>query len=491
MEDVQLPKLCFLYNTESLYHKSRVQTRIRLFLLIIDMFSTIKKVHFVGIGGIGMSGIAEILLSQGFEVSGSDMAQGENTEYLALLGATIFIGHRAENIEGAEVVVYSSAVHIHENPETKAALEKNIPTIRRAEMLAEVSRLNYCLAVSGTHGKTTTTSMAGLVLIHGEKDPTVIVGGRLRGLGGSNARLGKGDWTVVEADEYDRSFLQLSPTIAVVTNIEAEHLDIYQDLEDIKTTFTTFLNKVPFYGCVIACIDDPGVKSVLHGINKKVITCGFSPQADVRAVNTTYHERSSTSTIVAFGETLGEITVQLPGAHNVKNALAAISAGLQMGIPFAKIAESVQAFGGVLRRFEIHGEKNEVLVVDDYAHHHTEVKAALSAARSGWNRRIVAVFQPHTFSRTRDFYKEFGQAFDDADILVITDVYPSREQPIEGITGELIADAARFAGHKHVHYVQDKKDLAEFLRTKILQPNDLCITLGAGDIVKTARQLMV
>lgn len=436
-----------------------------------------------------MSGIAEILLSQGFRVSGSDMAQSDNTDYLKTLGAEIHIGHKAENITGAEVVVYSSAVKPDHNPETVAAMQLKIPVIRRAEMLAEVARLNYCLAVAGTHGKTTTTSLCGLVLMHAGIDPTVIVGGRLRGLGGSNARLGKGKWTVVEADEYDRSFLQLLPTIAVVTNIEAEHLDIYRDIEDIKATFRQFLSEVPFYGAVVLCLDDPGVREILHEINKKVVTYGFSPHCDVRAVETSYHERSSISTIFAFGRELGELRLNIPGQHNVKNALAAVAVGLQLGIDFSVIAAALADFNGVLRRFEILGESAGAMVVDDYAHHHTEVRATLSAARNGWKRRIVCVFQPHTFTRTRDFVKEFGQSFDDADVLVVTDVYPSREQPIEGVTGELIAQAARNYGHKNVYYVPDKSQILAQLET-ILQPGDLLLTLGAGDVNKVAAAWM-
>lgn len=451
------------------------------------MFSSVKHIHFVGIGGIGMSGIAEILLSQGFTVSGSDMASSDNTEYLRSLGAIIHIGHKEENIHGAEVVVYSSAVRPDANPETIAAHQLKIPVIRRAEMLAEVARLKYCLAISGTHGKTSTTSMCGLVLMQAGIDPTVIVGGRLRGLGGSNARLGKGEWTVVEADEYDRSFLQLSPTIAVVTNIEAEHLDIYENLEDIKETFVKFLSEVPFYGSVVLCLDDPINREILHLINKKVVTFGFSPHCDVRAVDSVFHERSSTSTIYAFGKELGKLELQIPGTHNIKNALASVAVALQLGIDYEVIATALKEFNGVLRRFEILGEHNDVLVVDDYAHHHTEVKATLNAARNGWKRRIVSVFQPHTFTRTRDFVKEFGQAFDDADVLIVTDVYASREKPIEGVTGELIANAARSYGHRNVHYVPNKQDLPEFIAS-VLQPNDLLISLGAGDINKYVSQ---
>lgn len=452
------------------------------------MFSSVKKIHFVGIGGIGMSGIAEILLNQGFEVSGSDISQSENTDYLASLGAKIFIGHKAENISGVEVVVYSSAVNPEKNPETVDAVSKNIPVLRRAEMLAEVSRLNYCLAISGTHGKTTTTSMVGLTLIKAGIDPTVIVGGRLRSFGGTNARLGKGEWTVVEADEYDRSFLQLQPTIAIVNNVEAEHMDIYKDFDDVKDTFIEFANKVPFYGFVAVCLDDKGIKDILTSIKKKVITFGLSRHCDVRAEEITHDEKSSTCSVIYKGAKLGSLKVNIPGLHNIKNALASVTVALEMGVPFEIISQSIEEFTGVNRRFEIKGEKNGILVVDDYAHHPTEIQATLQAARSGWDRRIIAVFQPHTFTRTRDFYKDFARSFDDADILIITDVYPAREKPIDGINGKLIADSAVHFGHKNVKYIPEVANVNAEL-DKILSPGDIVITLGAGDIWKVSKKL--
>ncbi len=453
------------------------------------MFSSVKKIHFVGIGGIGMSGIAEILLNQKFEVSGSDLSLSENTEHLASLGAKIFVGHIAENIVDAEVVVYSSAVNPETNPETVEAAKRNIPVLRRAEMLAEVTRLNYCLAISGTHGKTTTTSMAGLSLIKGGFDPTVIVGGRLRSFGGTNARLGHGDWTVVEADEYDRSFLQLQPTIAIINNIEAEHLDIYKDFDDLKTTFLEFANKVPFYGFVAVCLDDSGIKDILTSIKKKVITYGLSRHCDVRAEDIRHDERSSTCTVVYKGQKLGTLKVNIPGVHNIRNALAATTVNLEMGVSFETIKQALEEFSGVNRRFEIKGERKGVLIVDDYAHHPTEIQATLQAARSGWDRRIVAVFQPHTFSRTQAFYKDFARSFDDADVLFITDVYPAREEPIEGINGKIIADAAIHFGHKNVHYIPDLNDVYAEL-VKVIKEGDIAITLGAGDIWKLSKKLM-
>lgn len=450
------------------------------------MFSTINHVHFVGIGGIGMSGIAEILLSQGFTVSGSDVHISEVTERLSSLGATIYKGHSASNIKGAEVVVYSSAVKNDNNPETEEARRLGVPVIRRAEMLAEVARLNYCLAIAGTHGKTTTTSMCGLMMMRAGFDPTVIVGGKLSGLGGTNARLGKGQWTVVEADEYDRSFLQLSPTIAVINNIEAEHLDIYGSEIEVQSAFTEFANRVPFYGVVVVGSDDRGVKSIYPGIAKKVVTFGLSRQADIHATDIRHEGRSSFCTVYENGTVLGELTVNVPGVHNLKNALAAVAVGRQLGTDFVTIATSIAEFNGVYRRFEFKGEVNGVLVVDDYAHHPTEVKATLQAARNGWKeRRVVAVFQPHTYTRTRDFYHEFAQSFDDADVIVITDIYAARENPIEGISGALIAETARRLGHKNVVYEPQRDHLEETLRG-ILKTGDMFLTLGAGDIWKIA-----
>ncbi|HPU22556.1 MAG TPA: UDP-N-acetylmuramate--L-alanine ligase, partial [Candidatus Kapabacteria bacterium] len=435
------------------------------------MFSTVKRLHFVGIGGIGMSGIAEILLNEGFDVSGSDIAKSENTDYLEKLGIKIYIGHNEKNIEGAEVVVYSSAVNPNENPETIAASQKNIPLLRRAEMLAEVSRLKYNIAISGTHGKTTTTSMIGLILIKAGLDPTVIVGGRLRDFGGTNARLGKGEWTVVEADEFDRSFLQLFPTIAVVNNIEAEHLDIYKDMNDLTETFAQFANKVPFYGFIALGIDDPGVKSIYAKVNKKIRTYGFSRNCDVRAERIIYENRQVRAIIFENNVELGEVTINVPGEHNLTNAMAAITVARGLNIEFEVINSALQEFKGVFRRFDIKGEKDGVLYVDDYAHHPTEVKAVLKAARNSWNRRIVAAFQPHTYTRTMHLHEQFAASFDDADVIIITDVYPAREQPIEGITGKLIADGAMKYGHKNVLYIPTLDELRRQL-SDILKDGD-------------------
>lgn len=453
------------------------------------MFKSIGKIHMVGIGGIGMSGIAEILLDQGFEVSGSDRQLTEITERLGNLGAKIYKGHAAKNLREADVVVYSSAVHL-DNPELVAAAEKKIPVIRRAEMLAELMRMKYGIAIAGTHGKTTTTSMTSLVLMEGGLDPTVIVGGKLSSFGGTNARLGHGDYIVVEADEFDRSFLQLTPVIAAITTLEREHLDIYTDLEDIKRAFVEFANKVPFYGFVILCLDEPSIQEILPLLRKKVVTYGLNAQSDLRAVNVSFDANRSMFRLLLHGKDLGEVSLNVPGIHNIKNSIAAIGIGLELGMEFPKVKRAVESFTGVYRRMEIKASVDGVMIVDDYAHHPTEVQATLSALKSGWpQRRVVAVFQPHLYSRTRDFHDEFGRSFLDADVLVVTEIYPAREEPIQGITGELIVNDARASGHKEAYYVQDKKQLPEFLM-KVKKAGDIVVTLGAGDISKYGEQFI-
>lgn len=446
------------------------------------MFSNIRNIHFVGIGGIGMSGIAEILINRGFSVSGSDKVLTEVTDHLEKIGAKIFEGHDPEQIESADVLVYSSAVTL-DNPEVQAALQKNVPIIRRAEMLAEVMRLNYGIGIAGTHGKTTTTSLIGLVLIEAGFDPTVIVGGKLHGLGGSNARLGKGQFTVVEADEFDRSFLQITPTIAVLTTLEEEHLDIYSDLQDIQNAFIEFANKVPFYGFVVLCLDEPALQEIRPKIKKKIITYGLTSQSDVHAADIIHFERTTKFTVTYKQRELGEINLQLPGEFNVKNTLASIAVGLEINVPFDQIKNAVEKFTGVFRRCEIKGEFGGILVIDDYAHHPTEVKETLRAIKAGWRRRVITVFQPHTFSRTRDFYQQFGRSFFNTDILIVTDVYPAREEPIQGITGEIIVNAAKQYGHKDARYIERKEDIPEVLM-QLAQANDIVVTMGAGDIYK-------
>jgi UDP-N-acetylmuramate--alanine ligase len=453
------------------------------------MFSSIKKVHFVGIGGIGMSGIAEILLDQKFRVTGSDRATSDNTERMEQLGATVYIGHNAGNLEpDVDVLVYSSAVP-PDNPELLEAQRRNIPVIRRAEMLAEIMRLKYGIGVAGTHGKTTTTSMISLVLMEGGIDPTVIVGGRLHGLAGSNARLGQGQFIVVEADEFDRSFLSITPTIAVLTTLETDHLDCYRDLDDIKGAFIQFAAKVPFYGFVVLCLDEPALQEIMPRIKKKIITYGLNGQADLQAVDLVHRQNTTRFLVIREGNELGEVTLQIPGRHNVQNALAAIAVGLQLNVPFDRVRAGVEKFTGVFRRWEVKAEIGDITVIDDYAHHPTEIRATLSGAKAGWRRRVVCVFQPHLYSRTRDFYEEFGRSFFNADVLVITDVYPAREEPIQGINGELIANAAKQFGHKQVHYVPDKKNVPAFLLEHV-RKGDMIITVGAGDIWRFGEQFI-
>ncbi|MFV1883149.1 MAG: UDP-N-acetylmuramate--L-alanine ligase [Balneola sp.] len=453
------------------------------------MFGRTKHIHMVGIGGIGMSGMAEILIHRGYKVSGSDGALGETTKRLEEIGATIYEGHSAENIEGADVVVYTSAVKAEENEETKAAIEQRIPTIKRAEMLAELMKMKYGIGVAGTHGKTTTTTMVGLVTRTGNYDPTIIVGGKVHSFDKTNAVVGKGDVIVVEADEFDRTFLRLTPSIAIITNIEAEHLDIYDDLEDVKQAFVDYANKVPFYGAVIVCLDDPNVRSILPQLQRRVISYGLTPQAQLRATDIRMAQFTSTFTVINNEEKLGVITLKAPGEHNVKNALAAIATGIELDIDFKLIKEGLESFQGVYRRFQMK-YNNGIMVIDDYAHHPTEVQATLNAARKGWpDRRVVAVFQPHLYSRTQELYKEFGLSFFDAEVMIVTDVYPSREKPIEGVTGKLIADTAVQYGHKQVIYVEDKNAVTGKLK-EITKPGDIIITMGAGDIYRSGESFV-
>ncbi len=456
--------------------ENRIQTQ--------PVFGRTKHIHMVGIGGIGMSGMAEILIQRGYKVTGSDGASNETTDRLKELGATIYQGHAPENIEGADVVVYTSAVKATENEETKAALENRIPTIKRAEMLAELMKMKFGIGVAGTHGKTTTTTMIGHVTQDGNYDPTIMVGGKVHSFDKTNAVVGKGDVIVVEADEFDRTFLRLTPSIAIITNIEAEHLDIYDDLEDVKGAFIDYANKVPFYGAVIVCLDDPNVRSILPDLERRIISYGLSPQAQVRAVDIQMNQFTSTFTVMNDYQKLGVITLKAPGDHNVENALAAVATGIELNIDFKLIKQGLERYEGVFRRFQKKVEEQGVMVIDDYAHHPTEVAATLNAARKGWpDRRIVAVFQPHLYSRTQDLYKEFGLSFSDAEVLLITDVYPSREKPIEGVTGKLISDTAEQYGHKNVIYVEDKADVTDTLK-EISKAGDIIITMGAGDIYK-------
>lgn len=428
-----------------------------------------------------MSGIAEILLNQGFEVTGSDRSFSEVTNRLSDLGIKIYEGHSEQNLKDADVLVYSSAVTV-DNPEVQAAVARKIPVIKRSEMLAETMRLKYGIGIAGTHGKTTTTSMVGLALTEGKVDPTIIVGGKLSGLGGTNARLGNGDYIVVEADEFDRSFLKLTPVIAAITTLESEHLDTYKDLDDIKCAFIEFANKVPFYGFVVLCMDEPALQDIIPQINKKIFTYGLTAQADIRAVDIKHKEFFSSYKVHYKGKELGDIKLRIPGSHNVKNSLVAVCIGIELGVGFNIIKKALESFTGVYRRFEVKYNK-EILVVDDYAHHPTETSATLAGIRAGWDNRLVAVFQPHLYSRTRDFYQEFGKSFLNSDVFVCTDVYPAREEPISGVTGKLIADTTKNLGHKNVIYVPDKNEIPNVL-SDLRQDGDIILTMGAGDIWK-------
>jgi UDP-N-acetylmuramate--alanine ligase len=385
------------------------------------------------------------------------------------------------------VVVISSAIS-NGNPEVIFAEENKIPVIRRSEMLGELMRMKFGIGVSGTHGKTTTTSMIGQVLTQGGLDPTIVVGGRVIGWE-SNSKLGEGEYLVAEADEFDRSFLRLTPTVAVITTLEAEHLDYYKDLKEIEEAFLEFLNKVPFYGSVILCLDEESLQNLLPRIKKRIITYGLLPQSDLQAVDLNFRENISSFRVKHKNKMLGELDLMLPGVHNVKNSLAAVTVGLELDIPWEKIKVALDNFQGVNRRLEIKGEINQIMVMDDYAHHPTEIEVSLRALRNGWKKRIITVFQPHLFSRTRDFHQEFGRSFFNSDILVITAIYPAREKPIPGITGEMIARAAKEYGHREVHYIPEIEEVVPFL-LKNVRENDLVITMGAGDVYRIGEEFI-
>jgi UDP-N-acetylmuramate--alanine ligase len=446
----------------------------------------IRQVHMVGIGGIGMSSIAEVLLNRGYTVTGSDLETGDVTERLEAHGATVYEGHAAEQVGAADVVVYSSAIDPEENPETREAERRRISLIPRAEMLGELIRMKYGVGVAGTHGKTTTTSMAGLVVAEGGFDPTVIVGGKVTAFG-SNAITGEGDVIVIEADEYDRTFLRLTPSVAVITSIEEDHLDVYDDLADIQAAFTEYANSVPFFGAAILCLDDPNVQAIVGDVERRIITYGTTRQAEVRAENVQRDGLHTRFDLMARDECLGSVDLQVPGMHNVRNALAAAAVGLELEVGFERIREGLESFTGVRRRFEKKGEARGIVVLDDYAHHPTEIRATLDAASQGYpDRRIVAVFQPHLYSRTRDFLDDFARSFFNTDQLVLTDIYGSREEPIEGIDGRRLADRAEQFGHRAVHYVPDKTDLPDTL-LDLTEPGDVVLMLGAGDIWRYSR----
>jgi UDP-N-acetylmuramate--alanine ligase len=454
------------------------------------MFRRIQHVHLVGIGGIGMSGIAEVLINLGFRVSGSDQKRSGVTDRLQQMGIEFFEGHSADNVGHPHVVVRSTAVR-DDNPEIVQANQRSIPVIPRAEMLAELMRLKpHTVAVAGSHGKTTTTSMVATVLGHAGLDPTMVVGGVV-GAFGSNAHLGTSDLMVVEADESDRSFLMLTPTIAVVTNIDREHMDYYHDMDDVRQCFASFVNKVPFYGSSVLCLDDPNVQAIVPLLERRRMTYGLSAQADVSAHGIRHDNNFGSSFSVWRGtDVVGEMSLRVPGVHNVYNALAAIAVGFELEVPFEKIAEGLASFTGAGRRFQAKGEVNGILVVDDYGHHPTEIRATLAAAKLGsGGRRIVVLFQPHRYTRTHDLMQEFARSFNNADVLFLTDIYAASEDPIEGVTAEALSAAIKRFGHKDVNYVGSLENAAPALVERI-QPGDLVLTLGAGTVNRVSEQLL-
>jgi len=455
----------------------------------------VRHVHFVGIGGIGMSGLAEILRVSKFDVSGSDLKPNEITKRLETMGVTVHVGHRAENVTGADVVVYSSAIH-KDNPEFVRARALEIPIISRADMLAELMRTKYAVTIAGSHGKTTTTSLVATVLRAAGLDPTVVVGGKVNALG-SNARLGEGDLFVAEADESDGSFLRLSPTIGVITNIDAEHLDHYGTHEKVKEAFLQFANKVPFYGLLVMCLDHPHVQEILPKVERRHVTYGVSRQADYRASKPEFAGFETHFDVHRRSDSLGRFTVRMPGAHNVLNALAVIAVADELDVPLDVTREAIANFHGVQRRFTVVGQPKltvgnktgDVIVIDDYGHHPAEIEATLDAAQAGFDRRVVVAFQPHRYTRTESLFGEFTRAFNKADVLFVTDVYAAGESPIAGATGDALARAIHEHGHHAVTYVKDKADLASALE-RVVRPGDLVIALGAGDINASARELV-
>ena len=452
------------------------------------MFGKIQRIHFVGIGGIGMSGIAEVLVNLGYKVGGSDLKEGPTTERLRNLGVTVHIGHDAKWIQDTQVVVISSAVK-SDNPEVLAAHAAKIPVIPRGEMLAELMRMKYGIAVAGSHGKTTTTSMVAQVLSQGGIDPTIVIGGKLGAIG-SNAKLGKGPFLVAEADESDGSFLMLTPTLAVITNIDREHMDHYRDLDEIKDAFVAFGNKIPFYGSVFACIDCPNVAAILPRLRRPVQTYGTNPQVDIRALDLQQEGCRSHFKVRAFGQDLGSFSLGIPGDHMVLNALATIGVALEMGVEREIIRASLANFTGADRRFQKKGERKGVIVVDDYGHHPTEIAATLAAARKGYpDRRIVVAFQPHRYTRTQALLEEFGRAFFDADVVVITDIYAASEVPIPGISGQTLMEAILAHGQREAHYVPRIEDLPKAL-DEITTSGDLLMTFGAGNITNVGPQFL-
>ncbi len=453
------------------------------------MYNRPQKIHFVGIGGIGMSGIAELLINLGHEVSGSDLRESDTTRRLRSLGARITIGHRPEAVEGVDVVVMSSAVG-EDNPEVAAARRLKIPVIPRAEMLAELMRLKYGIAVAGSHGKTTCTSMVATVLAGAGLDPTIVVGGKLAALG-TNAVLGKGEFLVAEADESDGSFNLLSPVVVVVTNVDREHMDHYHTDEALEEAFVEFMNKVPFYGAAIVCLDDERLTGLIPRVRRRVITYGMSAQADFQARGVVAEGYGSRFSLVVRGENVGELRLPVPGQHNILNALAAVAVGVELGVEPMKAAKALENFRGVARRMEVKGQgPADTVIVDDYAHHPTEIIATLEAVGSCWSgRKVVVIFQPHRYTRTRDLMGRFAKAFYAAHHLVILPIYPAGEQPIPGVSAEVLADAVAAHGHRSVHYAPDMHSALKTIKG-LISGGEIIITMGAGDVWKIGEKLL-
>jgi UDP-N-acetylmuramate--alanine ligase len=453
------------------------------------MYRKSKHIHFVGIGGIGMSGIAELLLNLGYKVSGSDLYGSAITDRLSELGGTIYKGHRAENVTGSDVVVTSSAIS-RANPEVVEARRLHIPVIQRAEMLAELMRLKkFGIAIAGSHGKTSTTSMVSWMMAQANLDPTIVVGGKVDSLGG-NAKLGQGEFLVAEADESDGSFLKLSPVLEVVTNIDLEHLDYYQDLEQIKQAFLDFIDRIPFYGAAILCLDDQNITDILPSIGKRIITYGLTAQADLHADNIYFKDGRVFFTVHRQEECLGEIDLAPPGRHNVYNALATVCVGLELEISFPVIADALRSFAGVQRRMQKKGEIDGITVIDDYGHHPTEIRATLCAIKTAWpEKRLVVLFQPHRYSRTKALFKEFLTAFHKADFLILTDIYAASEEPVEGVSSELLLAEIEQHGQRYTRYIPSIEGMAEEVAGMVGE-NDLVLTLGAGNIVRVGEELL-
>lgn len=453
------------------------------------MFRTgkIKKIHCIGIGGTGLSGIAEVLFNLGFTVSGSDIKESETVKRLRKLGIPISIGHSPENVHNVDLVIYSSAIS-PENPEILEGKRLKIPIIPRSEMLAELMRVKTGIAIAGAHGKTTTTSMIAFILHYAGHDPTVIVGGRLKTFG-SSARLGKSDFFVAEADESDKTFLKIYPTIAVITNIDREHLNCYQSFEDLKSSFVIYANKVPFYGSIIACLDNPHVQEILPYMERRVITYGLTPQADFYATEMKFNKNITSFQLNIRNEVVRDFKLQIPGYHNILNSLAAIAVSNELEVPLNTIAEALEQFPGADRRFEIKGVVNEIMIVDDYGHHPSEIYATLESAKRGWGKRVVLIFQPHRYSRVAALMGDFARVFLYADVIILTKIYPAGEEPIEGVTSEKLAELTKDFGHKNVYFVEELEEIPNLV-LDIVKKNDILITMGAGDIYKVAYLLM-